>query len=546
MSARRACLYTCFFAEAAMNLRLAIALFGLLLSLPMPSAAAERPRISWKRSVIDAKFRSEGVAVADVNKDGKPDILVGDVWYEAPAWKVHRIRPSKDDYRKGNDNVYSNTFACWADDLNGDGWPDLIVIGFPGAPCHWYENPQGRDELWKQHVICKSACNETPQYVELFAKGKRVLVMGYDEKQMVWVAPGQDPTQPWEVHVIGGDGKKAVPGTARFAHGLGVGDVNGDGRADVLCTGGWWEQPAQRSAEPWKFHPANLGPNCADMYAVDVDGDGKPDVISSSAHDYGMWVHLQRPGKDEPAFVLHPLFGPPPEMVRSVPKCSDEEEALYLAVNKARIEQKKAPLVGSGELFRMARDHAERLAQSGAKEVNVAGKYGKVIAVASAEGAAGAAALAKVLLAELDKSGLAPGYEIGVGCTKTPAGKLRCTLIVGDRGAFSLPSQTHALNYVDIDGDGIKDLVTGRRYWAHGPKGDASPGDPAYLYWFKGKRDAKGILSFTPHEIDDDSGIGTQFTIADMNGDGIPDIVISNKRGVFLLEQLRAAESRRD
>ena len=116
--------------------------------------------ISWKKTVIEKAFRSEGVAVADVNKDGKMDILVGDYWYEAPDWTKHEIR-KPGDYKDGSGG-YSQAFACWADDINGDGLADLIVIGFPGAPCHWYENPQGKDGHWKQHVIWDSACNETP------------------------------------------------------------------------------------------------------------------------------------------------------------------------------------------------------------------------------------------------------------------------------------------------------------------------------------------------------------------------------------------------
>ncbi len=67
------------------------------------------------------------------------------------------------------------------------------MIGFPGTPCYWFENPKGKDGHWKKHVICKSACNETPQYVDLFGTGKRVLVMGYLEKQMVYLTPGAGP-----------------------------------------------------------------------------------------------------------------------------------------------------------------------------------------------------------------------------------------------------------------------------------------------------------------------------------------------------------------
>jgi hypothetical protein len=397
---------------------------GILTAVPIepdPPASV----ISWKKTVVTKAFLSEGVAVADVNRDGKMDILTGELWFEAPDWKPHRIRPGKDDYTEGDKNVYSQSFACWAEDINGDGWPDLIVIGFPGQPCHWYENPQGKPGYWKEHVIWHSACNETPLYADLFGTGKRVLVMGWQPKgkehegQMAWFAPGKDPTQLWEMHPISEPSSPGheIPGTFRYSHGLGVGDVNGDGRIDVICTGGWWEQPERASGlnpeTPWKFHPANLGDPCADMFAYDMDGDGKPDILSSSAHNYGIWWHQQRAGLNgNPTFVKHTLF----------PK-----------------------------IF----------------------------------------------------------------------------------------SQSHALHFVDINGDGLKDLVTGKRWWAHGPKGDADPNNPAVLYWFEAKRGKDGITQFVPHQIDGDSGIGTQFVVDDINGDKLPDIVVANKKGVFVFEQVR-------
>jgi hypothetical protein len=398
---------------------------GLLLIpaavLPALPAGADSPAssgITWKKTVVDKTFRSEGVAIADVNKDGKMDILVGDVWYEAPDWKMHEIRKVGKFDPKG----YSECFACWAEDVNHDGWPDLIVIPFPGKPCHWYENPQGKEGHWKEHEIWHSACNETPQYVDLFGKGKRVLVMGWQPKgkenegQMAWFAPGSDPTQPWEMHPISEPSTpgQVIPGTHRFAHGLGVGDINGDGRIDVICTGGWWEQPEKDEGQPWKFHKADLGPACADMFAYDMDGDGKADILSSSAHEFGIWWHQQRPGSgDDPSFLRHDLFP---------------------------------------ELF----------------------------------------------------------------------------------------SQSHAMHFVDINGDGLKDLVTGKRWWAHGPTGDKAPNAPAVVYWFEAKRSTDGITTFVPHKIDEDSGIGTQFVVDDINGDKLPDVVISNKKGVFVLEQVRS------
>jgi hypothetical protein len=390
-------------------------------AVPVASVGVDVPPtpVSWKKTVIDKAFRSEGVAVADVNRDGKMDIFAGDVWYEAPDWKMHEIRPVGD-YKDGSAG-YSQSFACWAEDVNGDGWLDVIIIGFPGEPCHWYENPMGQPGHWKKHLIWHSACNETPLYVDLFGNGGRVLVMAWQPKgkdhegQMAWFKPGKDPTQLWEMHPISEPSTPGheVPGTFRYSHGLGVGDLNGDGRLDVMCTGGWWEQPAKDEGMPWKFHAAKLGDACADMFAYDMDGDGKADVLSSSAHNYGIWWHQQRPGQGGTiSFLKQDLF---PRLV----------------------------------------------------------------------------------------------------------------------------SQTHALHFVDINGDGLKDLVTGKRWWAHGPKGDADPNAPAMLYWFEAKRGTDGSTRFVPHQIDNDSGIGTQFAVDDVNGDKLPDIIVSNKKGVYLFEQVR-------
>jgi hypothetical protein len=398
-------------------------LLGLALALlPRAEAQPETPAITWKKTVIDTKFRSEGVAIADVNKDGKMDILAGEVWYEAPDWKVHEVRKPYRDYGNGL-NGYSESFCNWADDLNGDGWPDLIVIRFPGRPCYWYENPQGKDEHWKEHLIWDNACNETPQYVDLFGTGKRVLVMGVQPKgkgdanegQMAWFSPGKDPTEPWEMHPISEPSQppgKIIPGTFKFSHGLGIGDVNGDGRLDVICTAGWWEQPEKVEDKPWKFHPANLGDACADMFVHDMNGDGKADVLSSSAHHFGIWWHEQRGGTgEEPTFIKHDLFR-------------------------------------------------------------------------------------------------------------------------------ELVSETHAMQFVDVNSDGLKDLVTGKRWWSHGRN---EPGSdwPAMIYWFEASKKGNETR-FTPRIVDTDSGIGTQFVVEDFNGDKLPDIITANKKGVFLFEQVRS------
>lgn len=365
-------------------------------------------RATWQKIQLDAAFRSEGVAVADVNRDGKLDVLAGEVWYEAPSWVAHEIAPPG---TYDPINGYSDCFLAGASDVNGDGWIDFLSVGFPGGEARWYENPQGASTHWTRHVIAPSACNESATFVDVDGDGHVDLLMGIASAQLVvWLERGADPTQPWIVHPISTPGQ---PGFDQFYHGLGFADLDGDGHRDVLTPEGWYESPADPRATPWPFHAVSwigngpTGPQmAAQMYAYDIDGDGRNDVVTSSPHSYGMWWWRQ--GASTTSFQEHTI------------------ETSF--------------------------------------------------------------------------------------------------------------SESHALVMVDVNGDGSPDLVTGKRWYAHGPGGDPGAQEPAVLVWYELSH-AGGQSSFQRHVIDTDSGVGTQFVATDIDGDGHVDVITSNKKGVHVFLQ---------
>jgi len=99
-------------------------------------------------------------------------------------------------------------------------------------------------------------------------------------------------------------------------------------------------------------------------------------------------------------------------------------------------------------------------------------------------------------------------------------------------------SQPHSMALVDMDGDGLKDLATGKRFWAHGKNGpDPDENSAAVLYWFKLVRKGNGQADFIPTLIDSDSGVGTQVMTGLADNPKYPSIVVGNKKGVFVFQR---------
>ena len=385
-------------------------------------AAGKYTLHSFQKIQLSDEFFGEGANFGDFNRDGVMDIVSGPYWYAGPKFtERHEYYEAKPFDIAG----YSKNFLAFTYDVNRDGWTDIVIVGFPGEESWWFANPQGKPGPWARHVIMPVVDNESPTLTDVTGDGVPELVcstagqLGYAE------IPKDDPAQLWKFHPI-----TPKRDYQRFTHGLGVGDVNGDGRMDLMEKDGWWEQPAAGSKDEfWRFHEAKFSPGGgAQMYAFDVNGDGRNDVITSkAAHAYGLsWFENVAGANGEPTFKEQLFMGEKPEQ-----------------------------------------------------------------------------------------------NEYGV--------------------AFS---QLHAIALADMDHDGLLDIITGKRYWAHADK-DPGSLDPAVLYWFQTVREKDGKARFVPHRIDSNSGVGTQVVAGDLNGDKWDDIVVGSKKGTFvLLHQAKEVDKR--
>ena len=246
------------------------------------SAMAAEPK--WKKHTINAKSEFEAAGAFDVDNDGKIDILSGDTWYQGPDWKPHHVR---DVQRVG---TYYNCFATLPLDVNGDGYIDYVTVGYFGKNVGWVENPGKADAAWTYHELDQPGNSEAAQATDLTGDG------------IPDILPNSVQTIAWYEVAKKADGKgfdlkKHDFGTAAAGHGVGSGDVNGDGRRDLLTPKGWFEAPADPSKETWAWHPEwNMGATGIEILARDVDGDGLSDAIYGSGHDYGLFWLKQSKG----------------------------------------------------------------------------------------------------------------------------------------------------------------------------------------------------------------------------------------------------------
>ena len=260
-------------------------------------------QVVFRKHILSNIFVSEGVATGDVNRDGKMDILAGNYWFRAPGWKRNLIHTDTLNPVPG----YSTSFLNYSMDVNNDGWIDLIRFDQPGGVCMWYENPQNKKQLWQAHLILKTAGNENPAFADVDRDGRMDIICNdIIAKEVIWLkSPATKNDTLWLRHIISND---PGLGTDKYTHGLGWGDINKDGKNDVIIKSGWWQSPENVNTSNWQFHKADFGADCANMFMLDADKDGDGDIISSSAHDYGIWWYEQQQNDTgNPEWIKHTI-----------------------------------------------------------------------------------------------------------------------------------------------------------------------------------------------------------------------------------------------
>ena len=398
----------------------------LLFAVTIAGGAGGEP-LRFERLVLSELFLGEGAAIGDLDGDGTPDIVSGPYWYRGPDFRT-RIGYASDRDPVPITSYSSNHFFAWTDDVDRDGKLDIVSVGFPGKAAYWYRNPGPSHVMaganWTRHLALDRVANESPMFTDVDGDGTPDLVCMRDNTIGFARRDDQRPELPWKFRSVTPEGEYGT-----FTHGLGVGDINGDGRNDLLETKGWWENVTDN--ELFRFHEFRFAEaGGSQMFVEDLDGDGDQDVVSvQNAHGWKLRWFERRGTGDDVLFVPHEIMG--------------------------------------------------------------------------------------------------DGTEVGRDQVLPP---------------FPPVSQMHALAMADIDNDGLRDIVTGKRYWAHGGR-DPGAQRPPILMWFRTIR-RNGQVEFEPHQIDDRSGVGTQLTTGDVDGNGRIDLVVGNKLGTFVT--LNHGPTRRD
>jgi len=271
-------------------------LFTILVTCVSFFSSTGISQIKFRQQLI-ASESAESVGVFDVNNDHVLDIVSGSYWYAGPLFlkrslisQVVRV------------NEYFDDFSTIPLDVNGDGRMDYITGGWFGKSLYWKENP-GNSGEWKQHLIAEMGNIECTRAWDVDGDGYEEIVPNTPNSPLIYYSLKRDKNNK-------ATGEFSTTKVAeKHGHGLGFGDINGDGRGDFVVSNGWLESPVHPSNTMWKLHNDFMLTDDAGVPIIvaDVNQDGLNDLIVGHGHSYGLDWYEQRKDGENSKFVKHPI-----------------------------------------------------------------------------------------------------------------------------------------------------------------------------------------------------------------------------------------------
>jgi hypothetical protein len=227
-------------------------------------------------------------AVGDVSGNGLLDIVVAGrngrmVWLENQGeggqWEQHLI--DEVDRMECGGSLY---------DLTGNGYLDVINGGDSRSDeISWWENPGGASERWRRRLIAKTAHSQFHDTAigDVTGDGSMSLVFTNQRggTTLYRIPLHQDPTvSPWSgIEAIATQLTEPNPCREEGVQpeeGLSIGDIDGDGRNEVVCGTHWYKRTG-RQESIWEAHRFAAGYITTKVAIGDIDGDGVNEIVLS-------------------------------------------------------------------------------------------------------------------------------------------------------------------------------------------------------------------------------------------------------------------------
>jgi FG-GAP-like repeat len=259
--------------------------------------------VQFIHHILDSDLYTLGADIGDVDSHGLAEIIACDA--QGIYWYAQSEKHIIDHFTTPTLFIHLRTA-----DIDRDGDIDVVAVDHRNGNLFYYENPgpgSAKARPWPRHLIDDKVVGAHAVTLADINRDGRTDVVASGEAEaeppssVFWYSCHEKPTEAvrWPKHVLG-------PGqSGGLAHYPGIGDVNGDGRLDVVHAakqGEWyrmWLQPEDPN-QAWVFKEVGKGyVQATNIQVADVNGDGRADLVATQGHHVGiLWF-------EGPAMVPH-------------------------------------------------------------------------------------------------------------------------------------------------------------------------------------------------------------------------------------------------